>query len=248
MRVLLTGSCGRIGRVLTPAFAERYELRTFDRIEEPGDSPDHRVGDLTDPDALADACAGIEVVVHLAATPQEADFLEELVPNNVVGLYRTFEAVREAGVRRMVFASTVQTILGHPRDGHVSLEDRIRPCSLYGATKAFGEHVGSWYHDQHGLEFVAVRIGAFRRDVERAFEYRLESDRPSTIWFVAADAIDLFTSAVEKPDLGFAVVFGASKNEHQFMDPGPAREVLGFEPSFDVGRAFGEFVARTKAP
>ena len=48
--------------------------------------------------------------MHLAATPDDADFLTELLPNNVVGVYNVFEAARLAGVRRMILASSGQVV------------------------------------------------------------------------------------------------------------------------------------------
>jgi uronate dehydrogenase len=104
----------------------------------PGD-PNTILGDIQDFDALRAAMAGVDVVVHLAATSDEAPFLEQLVPNNVVGLYNTYEAARQAGVRRIVFASTCQTMLSYPREATVDVLDPPRPSSMYGATKVFGE-------------------------------------------------------------------------------------------------------------
>ncbi|HET6209482.1 MAG TPA: NAD-dependent epimerase/dehydratase family protein, partial [Jatrophihabitans sp.] len=82
MTVLLTGSQGRIGRSLSRSLpALGWQLRRFDRrpagLDEPADLNEPAagelvVGELTDPDALDRAMAGVEAVVHLAGQPAEA--------------------------------------------------------------------------------------------------------------------------------------------------------------------------------
>src|SRR2546423_13177387 len=96
--VLVTGSAGRVGRAAVRELQSRgHTVRGFDRVPTPGLS-DCIVGDLTDAAAVRRATAAAGTVIHLAATPDDADFLSELVPNNVVGVYHVFEAAREAGV------------------------------------------------------------------------------------------------------------------------------------------------------
>src|SRR5262249_31367696 len=108
--VLVTGSTGRVGRAVVRELQSRgCPVRGFDRVATPG-LPDCVVGDLTDVDAPRRAPAGAGTVIHLAATPDDADFLSELVPNNVVGVYHVFEAARAAGVRRLVVASSGQVV------------------------------------------------------------------------------------------------------------------------------------------
>ncbi|MBW3624992.1 MAG: NAD(P)-dependent oxidoreductase, partial [Armatimonadetes bacterium] len=184
LRVLLTGAGGRIGPTLVPPFRERYDLRTYD-IKPVPDSPDHRSGDLTDMAALQSAMEGMEVVVHLAATSDEAPFVENLVPNNVVGLYNTYQAAHEAGVRRIVFASTCQTVLIYPHHVTVQATDPVRPSTMYGATKAFGEALGRFYHEKHGLEFIGIRIGWFKTLDDPHFFHPRVADH----WLSPRDAV-----------------------------------------------------------
>src|SRR5690242_14703446 len=97
-RVLVTGSSGRIGRAAVQELLARgHAVRGFDRAPTPG-LADMVVGDLTDPAAVARAVDGVGTLIHLAATPDDADFLAEIVPNNVIGVYHVLEAARAAGV------------------------------------------------------------------------------------------------------------------------------------------------------
>src|SRR5215467_4377298 len=108
--VLVTGSAGRVGRAVVRELKARgRRVRGFDLAPTPG-ADEAVVGDLADGDAVRRAAAGAGAVVHLAATPDDADFLSELLPNNVVGVYHVFEAARQAGVRRLVLASSGQVV------------------------------------------------------------------------------------------------------------------------------------------
>jgi uronate dehydrogenase len=244
LNVLLTGSCGRIGKVFTPAFRERYNLRTLDLQPTPGHD-DMLVGDLQDRNLLDIAMEGIDVVVHLAATSDEAPFLEQLVPNNIVGVYNVFEAAHQAGVRRIVFASTCQTVLAgcwnrqHTLDHILDTEERPHPSTIYGVTKVFGETLGQYYHDYRGMEFVAIRIGAFLSPDNMNGEMHRYG---RNIWLSHNDAIRLFNLAIEKPGVDHALVYGTSITEQELMSRTPASQFLGFEP--EDGAAEQEFGRR----
>ncbi|GAB4462915.1 MAG: NAD(P)-dependent oxidoreductase [Armatimonadaceae bacterium] len=227
LKVLLTGAAGRVGSELVPAFWERYDLRLLDREPLP-DFPDAIQADLADRDALRNAMTGTDVVVHLAAHPSEAAFVETLVPANIVGVYYVFEAAREAGVRRVVYASSVQTIRGYPPDYTVSVNDPPRPATVYGATKHFGEVLGRWFHEKHGMEFIALRIAAFMSP-EKARE-RADAGNPPDLWTSPCDAVGAFQAAIEAPDIGFAVAFALSHSPSHRADLAPLRDLLGYEP------------------
>jgi uronate dehydrogenase len=230
-KVLLTGAGGRIGPHLVGPFQEHYDLRTFDLRPVPGD-PDAILGDLQDFEALKRAMEGVEVVVHLAAISNEAPFLEKLVPGNVVGLYNTYQAAQEAGVRRIVFASSCHTVTGYGlgREQTIEITDPVRPGTLYGVTKAFGEVLGRWYHDKHGLEFVGIRIGSVKPYDSEQLRQSGEADPWRDFWLSPGDAVRLFRRAIEKEGVGYVLVFGTSTTERERVSLRPARELLDFEP------------------
>jgi uronate dehydrogenase len=245
LKVLLTGSGGRIGRHLVGPFKEVYDLRTLDRRPAPAD-PDAIIADLVDFPAMKKAMKGIDVVVHLAATPDEAPFVEQLVPNNVVGLYNTFQAACEAKVRRIVFASTCQTVLARPWpwEGTIRIADPPRPCTTYGATKVFGEALGRFYHHCRKMQFVGIRIGAFAPYDSASLR---TSDGTRALWLSPRDAVALFRRAIEKPDVGYALVFGTSVTEREFLSRQEGKDLLDYEPQDDVVKLYGPMTPRPKA-
>lgn len=227
LKVLATGIGGRIGRHVIEPLREAYDLVTLDKVPV-SFAPETIVADLQDADALRQAMAGVDVVLHLAATSDEAPFLEELVPNNVVGLFNVYQAASDAGVRRIVFASTVQTVGKYPHEhGTIQTSDLPRPNTMYGATKVFGEALGRYWHDNKNMEFVAIRIGWFLAYDDP----NLAKHRGGNIWLSPRDAAGIFRAAIEKPNVGYALVFGTSKNPVERLSLAPARELLGWEPS-----------------
>jgi len=171
--------------------------------------------------------------------------MEKLLPNNIVGLYRVFEAAQAAGVRRMIFASTCQTVFGYDRNLTVSATDPIRPRNLYAVTKGFGEILGRHYYEVYGMEFLGVRIGGFARYEDP----RLRTfDEVRRLWLSPRDAVTFFVRAIETPDIGYAVVFATSRTDCEFLSRAPAREVLGFEPEDDVVKMFGALETETSGP
>jgi len=226
MKVLVTGAAGFIGRTVVPVLRERHEVRTLDRQPNPAD-PAQLVADLTDAAALREACAGIDVVLHLAATNNDRpDFVKDVVPHNIGGTYNVLEAARQQQVRRVVFASSCQTVAHYPGNVTVSVADPVRPKGPYGATKVFGEALGRAYHDNFGLEFIAIRLGAvLPYDMLQRDKLRMRE-----IWLSPRDCVELLRRAVEKTGVGYAVVFGSSVMPFEHLSLREAREVLGFEP------------------
>ena len=175
-KVLITGGAGLIGSVLIDRLGDRYELSSLDLREAVG-VPSH-VASLDDLDAMQPAFAGIDSVVHLAADRAAYAEWDSVLPNNLVGTYNVFEASRREGVKRVIFASSNHATGGFYRDEPWSLvgsgqfdkleagayplvdEDvMIRPDGFYGVSKAFGEAIGSYYNDYHGVSSIHLRIG-----------------------------------------------------------------------------------------
>ncbi|RYG53511.1 NAD(P)-dependent oxidoreductase, partial [bacterium] len=161
-------------------------------------------------------------------------FLEELLPNNVEGVYNVLNAAHLEGVRRVVFTSTVQTVWHHLDQREEAVEtDVYKPCSLYGVTKIFGEMTGKWFHSHRGLEFIAIRLGWFER-----IELLEEGSWINNVWISPGDALRLFQCAIEAPGIGFAVVNGTSKPLKEFLSLKSAYELLGYVPQDDVAQIF----------
>jgi UDP-glucose 4-epimerase len=164
---LVTGGCGFIGVNLVSRLAGRgARVRILDNLSlgKPEDvAPlgiDLRVGDIRDMAALKDACQGMDVVVHLAAHTRVVESVSHPELNfeiNAIGTMNVLRACRDAGVKKVIFASTGGAILGE--QGPPVHEGMVpRPVSPYGASKLVGEAYCSAFCGSFGLNTVALRF------------------------------------------------------------------------------------------
>jgi uronate dehydrogenase len=231
--VLVTGSAGRIGQAVVQELQARSQpVRGFDRLPTPG-LADAVVGDLTDAAAIGRAAQGVGTIIHLAATPDDDDFLTQLLPNNIVGSYHVLEAARQAGVGRVVLASSGQVNWWQRARGPLPIRatDPPSPRSWYAATKLFVEAAAYGLSQSYNLSVIVARLGWCPRTEEHARELDATPWAPD-VYLSPRDAGRFFACAVAAPDdIRYAVVYATSRPVRQTLyDLGPARDLLGYEP------------------
>ncbi|AUX07772.1 NAD+ dependent glucose-6-phosphate dehydrogenase [Halalkaliarchaeum desulfuricum] len=241
--VLLTGAGGRVGQAILDGIGEPYDWRLFDReplsAEErpPGVSrEDVVVGDVTDESTVAEAVDGCGAVIHLAGDPRKTAPWDSVLRNNIDGTQVVMNASVEAGVEKFVFASSNHVVGAYETDDRTpgmyrtSDEFRLdgtelpRPGNLYGVSKATGEFLGRYYHDEHDLSVVCVRIGNLTREHPPP-----EYERGHAMWLSHRDCAHLFDRCL-RADYGFEIVYGISDNDRKYYSIDRAREVLGYDP------------------
>ncbi len=251
-RVVVTGADGLIGRFVLDAWRadDRYDVVGLAR--KPGPYTDIEA-DVVDLDALVDAFRGADAVVHLAATSAVSSSWEAVLPSNLIGTYNVFEAARRAGVERVVFSSSNHSIGTYETENAPALYDlddprvwdhtaEIRPDSLYGVSKVYGEAMARYYVDHHELKAFCLRIGGTRGLDDPSHpenlwkpEYDQDEDKLATrtrmraVWLSERDCIQLIERCLES-DRNWVLCYGISNNPRQFWDIEHARETLGYEP------------------
>lgn len=240
--VLLTGAAGGMGtlmRELLPAYG--YELRLLDLTEVDG-APEAITADLADRAALREAVRGVDAIVHLAGISLEAPF-DKILKANIEGTYNLYEAAREEGVRRVVFASSNHAVGFTPRprgdDPLIPVGTPRRPDTFYGLSKSFGEDLAQLYWDRHGLETVSVRIGSCFAEPS--------SVRMLSLWLSPADGARLLHAALTAEGVGHTVCYGSSANTRLWWDLSSAR-ALGYEPQDDSEPYAAELLAKHGEP
>lgn len=235
--VLLTGAAGGLGtlmRGLLPAYG--YELRLFDVVPIEGE-PDAITADLGDKEALREAVRGVDAVIHLAGISLEASF-DKILRSNIEGTYNLYEAAREEGVGRIVFASSNHAIGYTPRpqpgDPLIPIDTARRPDTFYGLSKSFGEDLAQLYWDKYGVETVSVRIGSCFMEPT--------SVRMLSVWMSPGDGARLFHAALTAEDVRHTVIYGSSDNTRLWWDLTTARS-LGYEPEDDSEQYADKLVA-----
>jgi UDP-glucose 4-epimerase len=165
MKVLLTGSSGRIGSQVIRALQEHgHSVRGFDQqAPRPGSTPDeHLTGSLQDANAVARAVDGVDAVLHLGALmswhPRDENALFEA---NVRGTFNLLQAAaRHAStIQRFVFASSGEVYPEtSPVYQPVDEQHPTRPTSVYGMTKLLGEDMVQHFSRRTGLQTCTLRF------------------------------------------------------------------------------------------
>jgi dTDP-4-dehydrorhamnose reductase len=228
-RVLITGAAGRIGSSLAEQLKDRYDLRVHYHHTIPEQPPvdDIAIADVSVFEQIAPALLGMDAVVHMAGEPSTRASWESVRARNIDGTYNVLEAARLAGVKKVVFASTNHVMGMYDRDQQwpIYSGQPVRPDSLYGVSKAFGEALGRHYYDRFGLSVICLRIGWFLP------EPRDEISR--WMWLSPRDCAQVTWRAIES-DVGFGIFYAISANGGRHWDITDTMEKLGYRPQDDA--------------
>ena len=257
MRVLVTGGSGQLGRSFAETYADQYDLTlTYNTrsVDVPGCEAIQL--DITDLKATVRACKGMDAIVHLAADPHAHAKWESILPNNIVGTYNAYEAAHRAGIKRFIYASSNHAVAFHLKEHGMSGPDApVQPDSYYGVSKAFGEAMGSYYHDVNGMQVICLRIGSCQggldEDVQRKRHLHALERGPSfpytraqysAIWLSSRDWAQLVHKSLET-DCQFGIFYGVSDNEPPAFDLSETKRVLGYAPQDNVADFMGRPVS-----
>ncbi len=240
-RVLVTGMSGLIGQAAHRLLGDKYTWRALNRRAIP--EVETIQADIADLDAIRPAFDDVDVVVHLAAIAKVDAPWEEVLHHNIEGTYNVFEAARQAGVKRVVFASSGAAVAGiqieepyralvEGRYSEVDTswpmlthESMPRPMGLYGVSKVFGEVLARHFVDTTPMSILCLRIGAVSAD-----------DRPSAPaswanWCSQRDVVQMIDRCIEAPEnLRYDIFFVTSNNRWGYRDLEHAKQVVGYEP------------------
>jgi hypothetical protein len=240
-RVLVTGANGRIGAYFAEHAFGKYALRLQVREPEKGAAiskwGEVVVCPMSDLEGLKRICQDVDTVVHLAGDPSPEAVWSSLLESNIVGTYNLMVAAKSAGVRRVIYASSIHAVSGYPNDVQVKSGDPVNPGDLYGVSKCFGESLGRYMAEQEGLSVVAIRIGAFQ-PVKQA-------EGPKALWMMDCflahpDLQDLLERCIDDTRLRFAIFQAVSDNRFKRLDISDARELVGYAPQHDLTEVYPE--------
>ena len=164
MRVVVTGGSGKGGRWVVRDLREHgYDVVNVDLIPDGSPNDLFLLTDLTDAGQVHDVVRRADAVVHFAAIPAPGLRPKgETFRINTVSTWNVFHAATEAGVGRVVWASS-ETVLGLPFDrppDFAPIDETItpRPESSYALSKLVGETLAEQLNRQTGTPFVGFRI------------------------------------------------------------------------------------------
>ena len=229
--ILLTGAAGNIGTSLQHELDNDYEFRCIDR-RNVLQSKDFRRVDITNFKAVLKVMGGVDAVIHLAANPQINQPWEDVYNSGIVGNYNIFEAARQAGVKKIIYASTnyVSGWREVEQESHITPEMPVRPNSLYAVGKAFGEALGQYFSDRYGMSVICLRIGWFKTEPK----VYAPNDRILSNWCSPRDLAQIVRRSLEHENLGFQIFYAISGNTRRYWDISNAQKLLGYEPEDDA--------------
>ena len=234
--VLLTGALGNVGRTILSHLHDQYTWRLLDNQSPDSDFPyDVIVADILNTTAVNEAVEGASAIIHLAGDPQTSASWKSVLRNNIEGTQILLEAAVNSGVEKFIFASSNHAV-GHyesdpnsdpsnptspfPLDG----TELPRPGNLYGASKAFGEIMGRYYHDEYGISVLCVRIGNLNGDAPP-----VDYARGQSMWLSNRDCGHLFDRCLQA-HYGYEIVYGVSDNDSSYYSLDRTRDLLGYSP------------------
>lgn len=256
LKVHVTGVYGLIGNLTyrhLSAQADRYDVYGSGRRSansariDAGDivrvPDDHfTIADLSDADAVANALGDADAVIHLGATPDPGASFEEVLSSNIVGTHNVLEACRKAGIKRLVYASSIMVSWGYGQfvEPYKAIrEERLedvpdpippvtithlpRPTEPYSASKVWAEGMCRTYSDAHGLSAVCLRIGWVNKENAASGAFS------ESIWCSHRDItniIELALNATAEPV--FEICYAVTDSKYRWVDTDHSKERLGY--------------------
>ncbi len=221
--ILLTGAAGLIGTQMRKRLAERSALlRSTDinNIELLYPNEEFVRADLGCEDTAAKLVSGIDAILHFGGFSKESDY-ESIHRVNILGTHRLYEEARKAGVKRIVFASSVHAIGYYDQNDVIDSQVPVRPDSNYGLSKIFSEGLAQLYWDKFGIETVSIRIGSC--------EPKPSTHRHLKTWLSFDDMYQLIECSLDATRVRHTIIYGTSNNKAAFWDNRYARH-LGYAP------------------
>jgi UDP-glucose 4-epimerase len=262
LRCLVLGGNGFIGSHLVSRLLEDgHDVRIYDRSANrfrPTPRDVHWMqGELGNYGLIRKAVEDREVVFHLVSTTLPKTSNDDPVydvRSNLVDTLQLLEACVEAGVRKVVFASSGGTIYGMPRTSPIAEDHPTDPITSYGIVKLAVEKYLGLFHHLHGLDYATLRVsnpyGPYQnpegqQGAVAVFLRRIHAGQPITIWgngdvvrdyLYASDLADALVSAAESETVFKALNVGSGRGTSLNALVALAADVTGERPEVEYVR------------
>ena len=246
MKIGITGAEGTIGSVLRKGLSNKYKIISFTLQTQDFESVQM---DLSNNNQIKGKFEGLDALIHLAADPRPEASWESVKKNNLEATYNVYNEVKNAGVKKIIFASTNHTqhgdtLLTTPetldlkKNKILSLENNTNPDSLYAVSKLFGEDLGKYFSEQHKIKFIGLRIGWIVKGDDPTIMCGTPSeDYLRSMYLSHRDCIQAFERALES-SRDFLIAYAISNNSTKVFDLKETSRTLNFYPEDDSENYF----------
>jgi len=162
--ILLTGAAGSIGTSLRNHLSNKYHFRCFD-IENTKKEKDVVVANIINIKAILSSIDGMDAVVHLAADPNDAQSWKDVYQDGIGGTYNVFEAARQAGIKKIIYASSIQVNGKRTRQQAriTSTDQPAQPDNLYAVGKLASETLARFFSLNYYQSFHLLLTNHYNR-------------------------------------------------------------------------------------
>ncbi|MDH4233300.1 MAG: NAD(P)-dependent oxidoreductase [Nitrospirota bacterium] len=228
LKVLVTGSKGLIGRILTENLSDHFDIYGLDKNSGGAKHFKADAYNYSDLDSVFSRLVSVDCIVHLAGDSRvDADW-ESVLRNNIVGTRNIYECAKKHGIRKVVFASSSHVTGAYENSHSLTIHDPIRPDSDYGSSKAFGEIIARQYADLYGIKSICLRIGWVMDDDDPT-----KNELSLKMWLSHRDLVALMRRSI-LADIDFGVYYGVSNNRERFWNISNAEKEIGYKPKDDA--------------
>ncbi|MBT3345646.1 MAG: NAD(P)-dependent oxidoreductase [Gemmatimonadetes bacterium] len=199
MRILITGADSALGRALAAELAEGHQLRLLADVPvEAGPRQEVVVGSLTDADVVWSAVREIDAVLHTGEPPQDLpanahDRDETLLDLATRGTHILCKAAVEAGVKRIVYGSSLDLFEPYPLDVYITEMWKPKPTpQMASLSRYLGERTCREFAREFHVGVTALRLGTL------VLEEEVVGQTPDLLWLDVRDAARAFVRALDR--------------------------------------------------
>jgi len=227
-RIIITGSQGCIGTILQDGLINIFDLYLLD-LKEKNTQKTFNIDIAREYNRLVKILRNKDIIIHLAWDFKEDFPREVIIPQNKFMAENVYSAAAEAGVKRIIIASSVHA------DDYSKIKNKKDfisrnpwPDSPYGASKVYIESLGKYYAKYHALEVICIRFGGINRGNKIIYK---EDPNYDKVLLFKKDCIDLIESCIlaKKVPNNFQVFTAVSNNRNRVHS---IKNFLGRRPKF----------------
>jgi len=241
-KLFITGGSGLIGSILNNHLKKDYEILNLD-INNSKKSSETIVGDMNNYNDVLSGSEGSFSIIHLGAVVSVDSNWDLVLKNNIESTRNVYESARINKVKKVIFASSNHAVglfenddpykqivkgnyenIDHNNIPVIDHNVPIRPDSYYGISKAYGESMGRFYFEEHGIESINLRIGTVQK-----VDTPTNSISHFATWLSHKDIAQLVEKSLSSK-LGFEIFYGVSNNKWRFWDIENAYKKIGYQP------------------
>jgi nucleoside-diphosphate-sugar epimerase len=199
MNVLITGAASRLGRAIAAELAPDHHLRLVDsELSGSGEKAEIIQCSLLDPDGVQQAVRGMDAVIHTGEPPPDLPaearhrdpFLLDWATR---GTHLLFKAAVEAGIRRLVYGSTLEIFSSYPDDVYISELWKPWPTpEIFSMSRYLGELTCREFARDFLVCVTALRLGRL------VLEEEVMDQAPHPMWVDVRDAAQAFRCALRR--------------------------------------------------